>query len=41
VYKKDIMLDIANSSPPLLEYIDLSDVEFIDSISRNANFVAL
>ena len=41
------MLDIPDFSPPPLEYIDLSDVNvdsnasFIDSISRNADFVAL
>jgi len=41
------VLDIPDSSPPLLEYIDSFDVDVdsnassIDSISRNANFVAL
>ena len=39
------MLDIPDFSPPPLEYIDSSNVDsnasFIDSISRNADFVAL
>jgi hypothetical protein len=40
IYKKDEVVDFIDSSPPLPEYVDSSDAESIDSIRRNADFVA-
>lgn len=40
IYKKDKVVDLIDSSPPLPEYVDSSDAESIDSIQQNADFVA-
>ena len=40
IYEKDEVVDFIDSSPPLPEYADSSDAESIDSIRRNADFVA-
>jgi hypothetical protein len=40
IYKKDKVADLIDSSPPPPEYIDSSDAESIDSIRRNADFIA-
>jgi hypothetical protein len=40
IYKKDKVVDLIDSSPPPTEYVDSSDAESIDSIRRNADFVA-
>jgi hypothetical protein len=39
-YEKDVVDDIPDSSPPPPDLIDSSDVESIDSIRRNADFIA-
>jgi hypothetical protein len=40
IYAEDEVLDIPDSSPPPPNYIDSSDAESIDSIRRNADFIA-
>ena len=40
IYKKDEVEDLIDSSPPLPEYIDSSNAKSINSIRRNADFVA-
>jgi hypothetical protein len=40
IYEKDEVVDFIDSSPPPPEYADSSDAESIDSIRRNADFVA-
>jgi hypothetical protein len=39
-YEKDVVDDIPDSSPPPPDLIDSSDAESIDSIRRNADFIA-
>ena len=40
IYEKDEVENLIDSSPPPPEYVDSSDAESIDSIRRNADFVA-
>ena len=40
IYEKDEVVDLIDSSPPPPEYMDSSNAESIDSIRRNADFVA-
>ena len=39
-YEKDVVDDIPDSSPPPPSLIDSSDAESVDSIRRNADFIA-
>jgi hypothetical protein len=40
IYEKDEVVDLVDSSPPPPEYVDSSNAESIDSIRRNADFIA-